>query len=186
MTKHLHGHQNTDITDIVNCVYKTVLKTNKQKRLFPDGDSKMLASMTEHSIYNVSCDVKQSIKKIKINRSARNLHKFIQLVFEVSRTVPLIIWLHKMRKHVLRTLKLQSVSFISLSPSLFENLELQLLAELSSVRGVVPRHCSSADESNVLRWKCGSQSVRQKPTRTTQIRKHYYKLTVVNRAKVRW
>ncbi len=33
-------------------------------------------------------------------------------------------------------LKLQSVSFASLSPSLFENLELQLLAELSSVCGL--------------------------------------------------
>ncbi len=32
-------------------------------------------------------------------------------------------------------LKLQSVSFASLSPSLFENLELQLLAELSCLRG---------------------------------------------------
>ncbi len=38
-------------------------------------------------------------------------------------------------------LKLQSVTFASLSPSLFENLELQFLAELSSVRGVVIR-CS--------------------------------------------
>ncbi len=42
-------------------------------------------------------------------------------------------------------LKLQSISFASLSPSLFENLELQLCAELSSVRGVVLRHGSSAD-----------------------------------------
>ncbi len=33
-------------------------------------------------------------------------------------------------------LKLQSVSFASLSPSLFENLELQLLAELSLLRGL--------------------------------------------------
>ncbi len=31
----------------------------------------------------------------------------------------------------IKTLKLQSVSFASLSPSPFENLELQLLAELS-------------------------------------------------------
>ncbi len=30
--------------------------------------------------------------------------------------------------------------------------------ELSSVRGVVSRHGSSADESNVLRWMCSSQS----------------------------
>ncbi len=52
----------------------------------------------------------------------------------------------------------QSVSFASLSPSLFENLELQLFVELSSLRGIVSRHGSSADESNVLRWMCGSQS----------------------------
>ncbi len=44
-------------------------------------------------------------------------------------------------------LKLQSVRFASL----FENLELQVLAELSCLRGVVLRHGSSADESNVLR-----------------------------------
>ncbi len=55
-------------------------------------------------------------------------------------------------------LKLQSVSFASLSPSMFENLELQLLAELSSLRGVVSRHGCSADESNVLKSMCGSQS----------------------------
>ncbi len=55
-------------------------------------------------------------------------------------------------------LKLQSLSFASLSPSLFENLELQLLAELTSLRGVVRRHGSSTDESNVLRCMCGSQS----------------------------
>ncbi len=55
-------------------------------------------------------------------------------------------------------LKLQSVSFASLSPSLFENLELQLLAELSSLRGVVSWHSFSADESNVLRWMCSCQS----------------------------
>ncbi len=36
-------------------------------------------------------------------------------------------------------LKLQSVTFTSLSPSLFENLELQFLAELSSVHVVVIR-----------------------------------------------
>ncbi len=54
-------------------------------------------------------------------------------------------------------LKLQSVSFASLLPSLFENLQLQLFAELSSFR-VVLRHGSSADESNVLRSMCGSQS----------------------------
>ncbi len=56
-------------------------------------------------------------------------------------------------------LKLQSVSFASLSPSLFENLELQLCVELSSLRGVVLRHGSSADESNVLRSMCVSLSV---------------------------
>ncbi len=48
-------------------------------------------------------------------------------------------------------LKLQSISFASLSPSLFESLELQPCVELSSVHGVVLRHGSSADESNVLR-----------------------------------
>ncbi len=48
-------------------------------------------------------------------------------------------------------LKLQSISFASLSPSLFENLELQLFVELSSLRRVVRLHGSSADESNVLR-----------------------------------
>ncbi len=35
-----------------------------------------------------------------------------------------------------RLLKLQSVSFASLSPSLFENLELQIFAELFSLPGV--------------------------------------------------
>ncbi len=47
--------------------------------------------------------------------------------------------------------KLQSVSFASLSPFLLENMELQLwnvwncaLVELSSLRGVVSRHGSSA------------------------------------------
>ncbi len=44
-------------------------------------------------------------------------------------------------------LKLQSVGLASLSPSLFENLELQLLAELSCLRGVVLWHGFSADES---------------------------------------
>ncbi len=42
-------------------------------------------------------------------------------------------------------LNLQSVSFASLLPSLFENMELQLLAELSSVGGVVLRHGSGAN-----------------------------------------
>ncbi len=56
-------------------------------------------------------------------------------------------------------LKLQSVGFASLSPSMFENLELQLCAELSSVCGVVIRcSSSSADESNVLRLMYGCQS----------------------------
>ncbi len=55
-------------------------------------------------------------------------------------------------------LKLQSIRFASLLPSLFENLELHLFAELSSVRGVVLRHGSSADESNVLRSMCSCQS----------------------------
>ncbi len=55
-------------------------------------------------------------------------------------------------------LKLQSLSFASLSPSLFENLELQLCAELSSLHGVVLWHGSSADESNVLRSMCSCQS----------------------------
>ncbi len=56
-------------------------------------------------------------------------------------------------------LKLQSVSFASLSPSLFENLELQLCAELSSVCWVVLWHGSSVDESNVLSSMCVSLSV---------------------------
>ncbi len=49
------------------------------------------------------------------------------------------------------TLKLQSVGFASMLPSLFENLELQLLVELFSLRGVVLWHGFSTDESNVLR-----------------------------------
>ncbi len=52
------------------------------------------------------------------------------------------------------SLKLQSVSFASLSLSMFENLELQLFVQLCSLRGL----CSGADESNVLRRMCGSQS----------------------------
>ncbi len=43
------------------------------------------------------------------------------------------------KKLIIIYLKLQSVTFTSLSPSMFENLELQFLAELSSVRGVVAR-----------------------------------------------
>ncbi len=39
-------------------------------------------------------------------------------------------------------LKMQSVTFTSLSPSMFENLELQFLVELSSVHGVVFRCCA--------------------------------------------
>ncbi len=68
-------------------------------------------------------------------------------------------WVHYSFKGVAiySPLKLQSVSFASLSPSLFEHLELQLFAELSSVRGVVLRLGSSTDESNVLRSMCGSQ-----------------------------
>ncbi len=64
---------------------------------------------------------------------------------------PRILWVHY--------LKLQSVSFASLSSSLFETLELQLCVELSSVRGVVLRHGFSVDESNVLRSMCVSLSV---------------------------
>ncbi len=44
-------------------------------------------------------------------------------------------------------LKLQSVNVSSLSPSMFEKLELQLFVQLCSLRGL----CSGADESNVLR-----------------------------------
>ncbi len=43
-------------------------------------------------------------------------------------------------------LKLKSISIASLSPSLFENLEQQVLAELSCLRGVVRCHGFSADE----------------------------------------
>ncbi len=48
-------------------------------------------------------------------------------------------------------LKLQSVSFASLSPSLFENLELQLFAELSSLRGL----CSGTAPArmNLMFWR---------------------------------
>ncbi len=42
--------------------------------------------------------------------------------------------IHKVKKHNRTPLKLQSLSFASLSLSLFENLELQFLAELSSLR----------------------------------------------------
>ncbi len=47
-------------------------------------------------------------------------------------------------------LKLQSINFASLSPSLFENLELQLLAELSSLRGM----CSGTTPAwmNLMFW----------------------------------
>ncbi len=58
-------------------------------------------------------------------------------------------------------LKLQSISFASLSPSLFENLELQLFAELSSLHGLCFRYGSSVDESNVLRSMCDTQSLHQ-------------------------
>ncbi len=47
--------------------------------------------------------------------------------------------------HYVVILKLQSVSFASLSPSMFENLELQLLAEFSCLRGwysgMAPAQC---------------------------------------------
>ncbi len=59
------------------------------------------------------------------------------------------------------TLKLQSVSFASLSPSLFENLELQLCAELYSLHGVVFRHGSSVDEFNACeKYVCQSVSTK--------------------------
>ncbi len=48
-------------------------------------------------------------------------------------------------------LKLQSVTFTSLLPSMFENLELQILAELSSVHGVVIR-CSGTAPARI---RCG-------------------------------
>ncbi len=73
----------------------------------------------------------------------------VSLVFAEQSLKPAIVYY---------CLKLQSVSFASLSPSLCENLELQFCAELPSVRGAVSRHGSSADESNVLRWMCGFQS----------------------------
>ncbi len=50
-------------------------------------------------------------------------------------------------------LKLQSVTFTSLSPSMFENLELQLLAELSSVHRVVIRCSGTAPaRMNLMFW----------------------------------
>ncbi len=57
------------------------------------------------------------------------------------------------------SLKLQSVSFASLPPSLFENLELQLCAELSSVRGVVVRHGFSADQTVLAIGHCSGVDV---------------------------
>ncbi len=57
-------------------------------------------------------------------------------------------------QHVKKLLKLQSISFASLSLSLFENLELHLIVELSFVLW----HGSSVDESNVLRSMFGCQS----------------------------
>ncbi len=71
-------------------------------------------------------------------------------------------------------LKLQFVSFASLSPSLFENLELHLFAEFSSVRGVVLRHGSSADESDVLRSLCVSLSVTAQYGVDTVLRNHRF------------
>ncbi len=51
---------------------------------------------------------------------------------------------------VLLLLKLQSVSFASLSPSLFENLELQLFAELSCLRGLYSGTASA--RMNLMFW----------------------------------
>ncbi len=51
--------------------------------------------------------------------------------------------------HVL-WLKLQSVSFASLSPSLFENLELQLCAELFSLRGLCVG--TASERMNLMFW----------------------------------
>ncbi len=62
------------------------------------------------------------------------------------------------KPNIIRILKLQCVSFASLSQSLFENLELQLFVELSWLRGDVRQHGSSVDESNALKSMCGSQS----------------------------
>ncbi len=47
-------------------------------------------------------------------------------------------------------LKLQSVSFASLSPSLFENLQLQLFVQISSLRGL----CVGMDPAwmNLMFW----------------------------------
>ncbi len=61
---------------------------------------------------------------------------------------------YQLVQHVKKLLKLQSISFASLSLSLFENLELHLIVELSFVLW----HGSSADESNVLRSMFGCQS----------------------------
>ncbi len=50
-------------------------------------------------------------------------------------------------------LKLQALTFTSLSPSMFENLELQFLAELSSFRGVVIRCSGTAPaRMNLMFW----------------------------------
>ncbi len=49
-------------------------------------------------------------------------------------------------------LKLQSVTFTSLSPSMFENLELQFLVELSSVRGVVRCSGTAPAWMNLMFW----------------------------------
>ncbi len=55
-------------------------------------------------------------------------------------------------------LKLQSVSFASLSPSLFEILELQLFEELSSLRGVCSGTAPAQMNLIFLKSMCGSQS----------------------------
>ncbi len=58
-----------------------------------------------------------------------------------------------LKVHLIHYLKLQSVTFTSLSPSMFENLELQFLAELSSVRGVVIRCSGTAPARiNLMFW----------------------------------
>ncbi len=75
-----------------------------------------------------------------LQKQLENRHPTVFVVAFLSCMLSLIISYSRLYTvFAIYELKLQSVSFASLSPSLFANLQLQLFAELSTLRGVV--HC---------------------------------------------
>jgi len=62
------------------------------------------------------------------------------------------------KKIIINYLKLQSVNFASLSPSLFETCNCSYLLNYHLYEGCASTRLLSADESNILRRMCGCQS----------------------------